>query len=35
MEREKIMTEEELSSYGKRLWSLQEKGFKINIIEEL
>ena len=30
-----IMTEEELSSYGKRLWSLQEKGFKINIVEEL
>ncbi len=29
-----IMTQEELESYGKRLWSLQEKGFTIKIIEE-
>lgn len=29
-----IMTSQELESYGKRLWSLQEKGFTIKIIEE-
>jgi len=29
-----IMTQQELESYGKRLWSLQEKGFTIKIIEE-
>lgn len=29
-----LMTNYELSSYGKRLWSLQEKGFQIKIIEE-
>jgi len=29
-----IMTQKELEMYGKRLWSLQEKGFKVKIIEE-
>ncbi len=29
-----IMTQQELETYGKRLWSLQEKGFTIKIIEE-
>jgi hypothetical protein len=29
-----IMTEEELEKYGKRLWSLQEKGFTVKIIED-
>ncbi len=28
-----IMTEEELIRYGKRLWALQEKGFRIQMIE--
>lgn len=28
-----IMTEQELSSYGKRLWALREKGFNIKILE--
>ena len=28
-----IFTEKELEDYGKRLWSLQEKGFTINVIE--
>ncbi len=30
-----IMTKEELERYGKRLWSLQEKGFRVKIIEEI
>lgn len=29
-----VMTQQELESYGKRLWSLQEKGFTVKIIEE-
>lgn len=29
-----IMTQQELETYGKRLWALQEKGFTIKIIEE-
>lgn len=29
-----IMTKEEIETYGKRLWSLQEKGFSIKIIED-
>jgi len=29
-----LMTRQELENYGKRLWSLQEKGFAIKIIEE-
>lgn len=29
-----IMTKQELEQYGKRLWSLQEKGFTIKIVEE-
>lgn len=28
-----IMTQNELDSYGKRLWSLQEKGFKIKVLD--
>lgn len=28
-----IFTEKELDSYGKRLWSLQEKGFTIKVVE--
>lgn len=29
-----IMTEHEMERYGKRLWALKEKGFKINVYEE-
>jgi hypothetical protein len=29
-----IMTEREISSYGKRLWSLQEKGFTVKVVGE-